>query len=365
VKADVLVIGGGVGGLSVAAELSADANVILLEAETALGYHSSGRSGASIGRSYGNATIRELTARSYDFFAYPPEGFTDVQLIRPRPWLIVAREDQATALDHWMQANPALVRLDKQGVQQHVPFMKPDYAAGGALDEGCADVDVDALLQGYARQIKRNGGQVLTGAKVSGASYESGQWHVIAGEARIEAPLVINAAGGWADSVVACFGLPPLNLQPLRRTAILIDTPDEVDLATLPVVIDAQEEFYFKPESGKLMVSPADETPQEPSDAYAEELDIAIAADRFEQATTISVRRVSHSWAGLRTFAPDRTPVVGFDPRTKGFCWLAGQGGYGIQIAPALAALTAAIVCGDTNDSLIKELSPERLLKGV
>jgi D-arginine dehydrogenase len=363
--ADILIIGGGIGGLSVAAELSADAKVVVIEAETALGYHASGRSGATIGKSYGNALIRSLTAKSFSFFSAPPDGFADVELIKARPWLILANHEQSAALERWQEANSALIPLSEQEVRTHIPFLKPDYAAGGALDTGCADVDVDALLQGYARQIRRNGGSVLTGLAVQEGQYADGCWQVSAGDQTFSAPIVINAAGGWADQMGERFGLPRLGLQPLRRTAILVEVPPETELKTLPVVIDAEEQFYFKPEAGKLMVSPADETPQEPSDAYAEEIDIAIAADRFEQATTIAVKRVSHSWAGLRTFAPDRSPVAGFDPRVKGFCWLAGQGGYGIQIAPALAKLTAAIIRGDQSDAMTQELSPARLLNGV
>ena len=343
---DFIVIGAGMAGASIAAELAARGSVALLEAEPHAGYHSTGRSAALFSELYGNAVIRALTRASRAFLFNPPAGFAEAPLVRPRPCLFVARADQAEALARFReQTGLAGATLDAAQIQAQVPIFAPGYITAAALDTGSADIDVDGLLQGCLRRARQRGAQLMLDAPVRAVSRQGGQWRVDTARAGFSAPVIVNAAGAWANAVAGLAGVAPVPLQPLRRTAMLIDAPDALDIAAWPAVVDVDEQFYFKPDAGLLLVSPADEHPSEPCDAQPEELDIAIAADRFEQATGLAVRRVRHRWAGLRVFAPDRTPVAGFAPDAPGFFWLAGQGGYGIQTAPALARLGAALAC--------------------
>jgi D-arginine dehydrogenase len=364
VTADVIVIGAGVAGLSVAAALAGDRKVVVVEMEEASAYHASGRSGAAFGRSYGNALILRLNAMSAAFFEAPPSDFTDTPLFRPRPWMIIARTDQAVAATQWMARGTALTLLDDAGMAHwSAGLLRPGYAGTGLLDESCGDLDVHALMQGYGRQLRRHGGQVLLRHGVTAIERHGKLWHVRTREVELSAPILVNAAGAWADSIAGLAGLPPLGLQPLRRTAALIDPPADVDVARMALILDAQEQFYINPEAGRLMISPADETPSPPCDAQPEEIDVAMAVDRYERATGRSVATLAHRWAGLRTFAPDRSPLLGFDPRCPGFLWVAGQGGYGIQIAPALSALAGAMVRGEpVPPELAEALAPGRLL---
>jgi D-arginine dehydrogenase len=222
------------------------------------------------------------------------------------------------------------------------------------------DIDVATLHQGYLAGLRRRGGQLVTDAGVTSLRRKAGVWTAATRAGAFAAPIVLNAAGAWADAVAALAGLAPLGLAPKRRTVALIPGPD-LDFAAWPLVIEAGESFYFKPDAGRLLISPADETDSAPTDAQPEDLDVAIAVDRIERATTMSIRRITHRWAGLRTFAPDRTPVCGFDPHADGFFWLAGQGGYGIQSAAALAKRTARLIGGaPAADEIDRALSPGR-----
>jgi D-arginine dehydrogenase len=361
---DVLVVGGGIAGLSVAAELSAELRVLLLEAETALGYHATGRSGAVFGRSYGNATILELNAMAARFFEAPPEGFTDQVLFKPRPWLIIARENQAQAAARW-RLLPTQLEVIKAADLPAASggLLRHGYAQLGFLDRNCGDLNVHALTEGYRRQLLSRGGEIVVGARVEALARSNSAWTVKAADQAFTAPIVVNAAGGWADAFAALADLPPLGLIPLRRSAAIVEPSAAIDVPSLPVILDAEEKFYFKPEGGKLMISPADETACAPADVQPEEIDIAHAVDRYERATGQQVRHIGHKWAGMRTFAKDRTPVVGLDPRINGFLWLAGQGGYGIQIAPALASIAAATILGKSVDPVLKTaLDPSRLI---
>ncbi|MEQ8742996.1 FAD-dependent oxidoreductase [Parasphingorhabdus sp.] len=358
---DVAVIGGGIAGASIAAELSSSLRVLLIEAEEASGYHATGRSAAAIGSSYGNAVIRELTERSLHFFMEPPSGFSEVPLVRKRPWLFIGTKSQQPALDKKLEESPSLLRITADAVRQAAPLLSEDYCSDGALDQHAMDVDVDALTQGYLRLLRRNNGDIRYSSKVSGLVRTGGHWRVEVGSANFQASMIVNAAGAWADQVALAAGLPGMNLVPMRRTAILVDPPVETNLADLPLVMDIEENFYFKPEAGLIMISPADETPVEPYDAQAEEYEVALAAHHFEMATGNSVRHVRQRWAGLRTFSPDRSPVVGMDPRAEGFFWFAGQGGYGVQTAPALAKLAASLLSNNgSGDTLSTALSPTR-----
>ena len=361
-SADIIVIGGGIAGISAAAELAADARVLVVEAEPHLGYHSTGRSAAIFIRNYGNATLRALNAVSAPMLERP-EGVSDSSLISPRGEMLVAPEEELADLEAYMAGAAGLETLTPEQAVELVPILRPERIAGAVIEWDAQDIDVDRMLAGYGRLLKGRGGEVRTGAPVSAIAREAGQWQVTAGGETHSAPLLVNAAGAWASRVAALAGAVNAGIQPYRRSAAILPAPAGHDVSRWPLVASAAETWYAKPEAGKLMVSPADEDPVDPHDAWPEDMVLAEGLHRFEQAVTMEVTRVEHSWAGLRSFAPDRTPVVGFDPQAEGFFWLAGQGGYGVQTAPALAALTRALV-SDTPTELSPEvvaaLSPRR-----
>jgi len=359
--ADILVIGAGIAGASAADALAASARVIVLEQEERAGLHSTGRSAALFSETYGNEVIRALSRASRAFLADPPEGFCETALIRPRGSLYVAAEDQLDRLSALEISAGTFERLSGAEARVRVPILRPEASAAALYEPGAMDIDVDALHQGFLRRLRKRGGQLVADAPVAGLSREAADWVATTPKGEFRAPIVINAAGAWADRVATIAGLSPLGLQPKRRTAALIDGPD-LDFAGWPMVIDVAETVYFKPDAGRLLISPADETDTEPCDAQPDDLDIAIAADRIERMTTLGIRRIAHRWAGLRTFAPDRTPVCGYDPRAEGFFWLAGQGGYGIQTSVALAALAARLVLRAPGDlaELEAPLAPGR-----
>ena len=235
--------------------------------------------------------------------------------------------------------NPSLSRIDGAALASQVPVLDLDVIQQGLLDDAGGDLDVDAILQGFLKGSRLKGGELVTGTNIQEISRKVGLWHLDCGNAVFTAPVLVNAAGAWADELARAAGVGPVGLIPKRRTALLIDAPADQDITDWPLVIDVDEQFYFKPDAGQILVSPADETPSPACDAQPDELDVAIAVDRLMAATRIEVRRVNHRWAGLRTFAADKTFVVGFDPRADGFFWLAGQGGYGVQSAPGVAQL--------------------------
>jgi D-arginine dehydrogenase len=263
----------------------------------------------------------------------------------------------------------SLAFIDAAAVRERVPVFAEGYLYGAAHERRGGDLDVDALLQGYLRLFRRLGGELKNDHRVDGLRFENGTWRVTAGAAEFRAPVVVNAAGGWVEQVAELAGLGSLGIRPMRRTALTVDAPDGISISDWPEMVDVDEEFYFKPEAGLIMISPADETPTRPCDAQPEDLDVATGVYRFEQATGLDVRQVRSSWAGLRTFAPDRLFVTGFDPRAEGFFWLAGQGGYGIQSAAAMAQMTRYLVQDIEPDEAfaavsryVEELSPARLL---
>lgn len=367
---DIIVIGAGIAGASAAAELAADAGVILLDMEPQPGYHASGRSAAYFATSYGNSTVQAITASCERFLLQPPPGFTEVDLLLPRDNMFFAREDQAQSLAAMQAENPKLEYVGEQTIRERVPVFSPGYLSGGLWDRKGGDLDVDALLQAYVRQLKKRGGCLFNNHKVRRVEHVAGQWQVTAGDHRFRAPVVVNAAGGWVEEIARLAGLGSLGIKPFRRTALTIEPPPGVDASGWPEMVDIDEEFYFKPDAGLIMISPADETATRPVDAQPDELDVAMGVHRFEQATGLDVRRVRARWAGMRTFAPDRLFVTGFDPRAEGFFWLAGQGGYGVQSAPAIAKLTRYLVTGAEPEGdfavikqYIPELAPDRLLK--
>lgn len=361
---DFLVIGAGIAGASISYELARTARVCLIESEERPGVHATGRSAALFAPSYGGREIRAITRASRAFFDLPPAGFCDHPLLRRRGCMYIAREDQRARL-HDMAAEirasgGAVSLVDVEAAVGHVPLLRADYLVEAALDFDAMDIDVDGLHQGFLRGARAAGAQLRTGERVLSADWRGDRWALRLASGEAEAAVVVNAAGAWADEVAQVFGGRPVGLQPLRRTALLVDPPAGCDIGAWPAVIDADEAFYFKPDAGKLLLSPADETPAPPGDAQPEELDLAIGVDRVQAALDLEVRRVSHSWAGLRTFAPDRAPVVGFDPAAPGLFWCAGQGGYGIQTAPAMGRLAAALALGQAApaDILAEGLEP-------
>ncbi|MCZ6828650.1 MAG: FAD-binding oxidoreductase [Gammaproteobacteria bacterium] len=368
-RADILVIGAGIAGSSAAAELAADASVILLEGESHPGYHATGRSAAFFAPAYGNSVVRGLTGVSEPFFRHPPPDFSETALLRPRDCLFIARPEQLPQLQSLQEENSALQWFSGEAAVQAQPLLSADYVAAALRDGHGGDLDVDAILQGYLRLLRRRGGRLLAREQVTALQRVAGCWQVQTERSSYRAPVVVNAAGAWVDSIAMLAGLAGVGISPMRRTAVLIDVPAGHDCSDWPMVVDVDEEFYFKPDAGQLLISPADETPSPACDAQPEELDVALAVDRFERATGVEVSRVNHRWAGLRSFAPDQTFVVGFDPRVPGFFWLAGQGGYGVQSAPAMAQLAASLITASAPASpfagvmAYKEaVAPERLL---
>jgi D-arginine dehydrogenase len=341
---DIAVIGAGIAGASVAAELAAAGQrVVLLEAEAQPDHHTTGRSAALYTVSYGPPVIRALSRASMPGFA-PAEG---PALLRPRGALFLARADQRDALAALKEElGDAVCRLDADDARARLPILRPDYAVAALLDASAADIDVDALHRGYLRRLAASGGALRCRAGVTGLARNGAGWRIEAGGAVLEAGIVVNAAGAWADAVARMAGVAPVGLVPKRRTALLVAPPPGMRPDAWPMGIDAEEQFYLKPEAGQLLLSPADETPSAPCDAQPEELDVAICIDRIQTAFDLPVRRIAHKWAGLRSFVADGAPVVGHDPDAPGFFWLAGQGGYGIQSAPAMARTAAALALG-------------------
>jgi len=347
---DFIVIGAGMAGASAAAHLSRRGSVALLERESQPGYHSTGRSAALFSTIYGRAPVRALTRASQAFLFESPSWFTPTPLVSPRPTLFFASESQVDALETFRaDADIAAATrvLAVEAASALVPAFKPGYLGGAVLEPGSADIDVAALHQGYLRQARAAGATLVTDAEVTAMAHAAGRWTVTTRQGDFAAAVVINAAGAWGDEIARLAGARPVGLRPLRRTACLVDAPRGLACASWPAAIAIDESFYFKPDAGRLLLSPADEEPSPPCDAQPEDLDVAIAVDRFETATGAPVGKVWHRWAGLRVFAADRVPVVGFDPAAEGFFWLVGQGGYGIQSAEGLGRLTAALACDD------------------
>jgi len=366
ITADVLVIGAGMAGASVAAELARDFQVALLEREEHPGYHSTGRSAAMYVKNYGNAPVRLLTAASGEFLDRPPADFVDQPLLRPRGVMYVARlgQEQALASLATLEGTEPLTLPE---ARQRVPLLRIEQVIGVLLETAAMELDVHALHEGYLRRFRQAGGQLHCRAGVESLEYRAGHWRVGTRSGLFEAPVLVNAAGAWADELAVLAGGRAVGLTPKRRTAAIVAPPAGVDVRHWPMVIGVAEDVYFRPEVGKLLLSPADATPVPPCDVQPEEWDVALAVHRLEELLEIEVTRVEHRWAGLRTFAADGSPVVGWDPQLAGFFWLAGQGGYGIQMAPALARLAAALVAdrpppGDLAGLDQAGVDPHRLL---
>ncbi|MEX2647840.1 MAG: FAD-binding oxidoreductase [Alphaproteobacteria bacterium] len=354
---DVLVIGGGIAGAAAAYHLARRARTVVVEREEAPGYHSTGRSAAMFTETYGPPAIRRLTAASGPFLRAPPAGFTEVPLLRRRGVLFLARPNQAAMLDQheaWARSTGARVeRLDADAMVRLVPALRRDYVGQGMIEPDASDIDVAALHQGFLRGFKARGGRVVVDAEVRALERHGDRWRATTKAGAFEATTVVNAAGAWADEIAELAGLRRLGLVPKRRTAFTFDPPAGLDARAWPLCFDVDEQFYFKPDAGRILGSLADETPSPPCDAQPEDIDVATAAERIETATTLAIRRLARKWAGLRSFFKDKTPVVGPDPAEPGFVWCAGQGGYGIQTSPALGALVAAFALGEPEPAFI------------
>ncbi len=345
---DVVVVGAGMAGASAAYEIAKTHSVLLLERESQPGYHTTGRSAALFSETYGNATIRALTSASRDFYDAPPPGFTDRPLLSARGVLSLARPNQLARLLAWtktvLDVAPDVHMVEADEVLSRVPIIKHGYVAGAASEPSARDIDVHALHMGYLRGGKARGVTLVCDAEVQMLTRQDDAWWVQTKAGTWQAGVVMDAAGAWADILAQMAGAAVCGLVPKRRTAMILDLPLGMSSKEWPCVIDADETFYLRPDAGRLMASPADETPMEPCDVQPDEMDIALCIDRVQEAANLPVQRVVRSWAGLRSFVADKTPVVGYDPDIPGFFWLAGQGGYGIQTAPAMSRLAASLL---------------------
>ncbi len=357
---DFIIVGAGIAGASAGYFLAAKGRVLVLEMESQPGYHTTGRSAALYTEAYGNAAIRALTTGGRAFFTDPPEGFAGHPILTPRGALFIGRPDQAAALDAAAgeagRLVPTIRRLDARQASAIVPVLRRDYVGGAVLEPDAMDIDVHALHQGFLRGIRAQGGSLETDAQVVGLTRRGDLWEIETRAGTHRGAVVVNAAGAWCDEVAARAGAKPAGLVPKRRTAILFDPPDGVDIGAWPLCVDVDEAFYFKPDAGRLIGSPADETPMEPCDVQPADLDVATAVERIEKATTLEIPRILRRWAGLRSFVADKSPVVGYDPDVPGFFWLAGQGGYGIQTAPSMGRLAASLATGDAVPSDLEDL---------
>jgi D-arginine dehydrogenase len=352
---DFIIIGAGIAGASIAHWLAPHARVIVLEREPQPGYHSTGRSAALFIETYGPAQVRALTRASRAFFENPGQGFADHPLLTPRGTLCVASHQQQAQLEeyweHIRSSGTVTERLDPARTCAMVPVLRADRIVGSVYEPEACDMDVHAIHQGYLRNMRHHGGILRCNTDVTQIERSAtGAWEVRAGRGSEEtvysAPVVINAAGAWADAIAQMAGIKPLGIQPLRRSAFTFPPPEGIDSSAWPAVLGANDDWYFKPEAGMLLGSPANADPVEPQDVQAEDLDIALAIDRIETFTTLSIPRPARVWAGLRSFVVDGALVGGFAAQTAGFFWVAAQGGYGIQTSAAMGEACAALVRG-------------------
>jgi D-arginine dehydrogenase len=350
---DILIVGGGIAGASLGAEVAGKARCLLIEAEGACGYHSTGRSAAFWLESYGGPDVAKLSAASRGFLQSPPADFHEHGFLRPRGALHISKEG-------WMEI-PAGVearRIDRSELERLVPGIRPQWR-NAVLEPGCADIDVAGLHAAYLKRFRKRGGTIATDARLIAARCQDGFWVASLSDGEtVRAANLVNAAGAWADDVAQASGVRPLGIEPKRRTMVQLRV-GRGGVRDLPLVSDSGGTFYFKGEGDRsVWLSPHDELDTDPCDAAPEEIDIATAIDRFEQVVDWPVERVERSWAGLRSFAPDRLPVYGFDPQAPGFFWCAGQGGFGIQTAPAAATMAAALLLGEAPGQMISGIDP-------
>lgn len=358
---DIVVIGGGIAGISAAAVLAQTARVTVLETEAHIAHHATGRSAAIFIRNYGNMTLRALNAQAFPLLN---GGLLGDSVLSPRGELLLVRQDSLAELDNYLAGAEGLEVLTPQEALELVPVLRRDTFVKATYEPDAQDIDVDRLVQGYLRQFKACGGVLHVNTPVTALSPEKAGWRVSTPQGDFSAGIVVNAAGAWADEVAALAGLQQIGLQPYRRSAVIMPLANpHSDYQSWPLFGTIDEGWYAKPETTGLMISPADEDPVPPQDIWPDDMVLAEGLHRFEQMVDLPILRPRHSWAGLRSFVPDRTPVCGFAPDAQGFFWLAGQGGYGVQTAPALATLAADICLENTPRlpaNLVAALSPAR-----
>lgn len=341
---DIVVVGGGMAGFSAAAELSETHKVCVVEREPQAGYHSTGRSAATFVPSYGPASIQALAGASEVFFESAPNEFAAAPLLSPRGEVMMVEPGDEAHIADGEALGLRSLPLDE--FKRKVPLIKTDALIAALCDDHARDLDVDLLLQGYVKLFRARGGTVLTKTEVTGFTRHYGAWQVQTSDGDLSCAMVVNAAGAWATFIGELAGAQNIEITPKRRSAVLLDLPDSANVDQWPLCFGAGETFYFKPMGGKLMLSPADATPVEPHDAWADDMALAEAVEKFQNVIDFEVTHIGHTWGGLRSFAEDGNPVAGFDENIDNFFWLAGQGGYGIQTAPALSRLTAALING-------------------
>ncbi|MDZ7668904.1 MAG: FAD-binding oxidoreductase [Gammaproteobacteria bacterium] len=352
-KPSLTIIGGGIAGLSCAARATADCDVTVLEAEMQPGYHSSGRSAAVYIEAFMNETVHALSLESSDYFrAHGAKPVGDVT---------ISDAEHSAELDEflttWQPLCPDLREADPAEILAQVPILRPEKVQRAVIDPNALSLDAHGLLDGFRRELTEAGGRIINNARVDRIERGPAGWTIGFGNDSVSADVIVNAAGAWGDELAVLAGVAPLGLQPLRRTALLIDL--ERDVAAWPLIHRVEGGLYFKPEAGVLLVSLADENPSPPCDAQPEELDVAMIVERFQELTSVEVRRLNQTWAGLRTFLPDRLPAVGYDPAVPDFFWLVGQGGSGMQTAPALGRVAADLLAGRSS-RFADVLSPAR-----
>lgn len=375
-QVEIVVVGGGIAGLSAAMRFAARAETVVIEREDALGYHASGRSATFSHYGIGDTVVRGLTAASRFFFDAPPPGFAERPIAEARPALFIATPallPELHALEQEMRRfTDTTERLGPAGLRAAMPVLRTEgegAIVAGVIDRGGRKLDSDLLLQSCAKAVRAAGGEVRTGSAVLGVRPVGGRWIVDTEGESLSAAVLVDAAGAWADGLAEMAGVRPLRLQALRRTIIGFDPPAGLAIADWPFTKTAGDEgFYILPDAGRLLASPMDVTPSPPCDAAAEDYDVALAAWRVEEATTLTVGRIATRWAGLRTFTPNKVPTAGFATDAPGFFWLAGQGGYGLQTAPAMAQAAEALLFGDpwpaelaAHGVLPEHIRPERL----
>jgi D-arginine dehydrogenase len=371
---DFIVVGAGIAGASAAYELQQYGSVVLLEREPLPGQHTTGRSAAFLVDSYAGPVVRRLTRAGRGFFEHPPEGFVDAPLVTSNSVLWIGREDQRASLDEALangcESGAELHEVSIAEAREICPILREDYVAGAVAEPSALHIDVAGLLEAFLRGFRRRGGAIATKAEVTRVERAGTAWEVDAGGQTLHAGVVVNAAGAWCDEVGRLAGARPIGLRPLRRTVITFDGPADTDIRSWPLVMDADEDFYLKPEGALLLASPCDETPSEPCDAGAEDHEVALAADYVQRATTLEIRHIRNRWAGLRSFVADRGPVIGMDAEQPGLFWLGGQGGFGIMTSPAAARAAAGLIVDDALPEDLRALgvtatmlSPERLVR--
>ena len=367
IEAEVAIIGGGIVGFAVAHFIASHHSTLIIEAEATPGYQATGRSAAVLVEAYEGLAVRTLTGLARRYLDQCQEELAARPLLSRRGQLVIANETRVDALERRFaelgDIAGAVERIRCGAARELCPILKPAAVAAALWEPGAADLDVDSLLQAFVRSSRSAGTRVLTDAGVTAIERSGAKWRLTLADGRsVSARILVNAAGAWAGAVGAMASAAPVPLKPLLRTALLVDPPEGCAIAAWPFVITLDEDVYFKPDAGKLMVSLADERPVEPCDAWPEDEDVALAVERLEAIATIAVKRVPHRWAGLRTFAPDRAPVIGWDPRVPDFCWAAGVGGFGVQTSPATGAIVANLIRSGTTAGFDLPLEVRRMI---